>query len=358
MVNLKLKYYSDGKEITTNELTIYNRINFIVGDSGCGKSLFLNNLYNSERGSLQWKVECNKDIVIIDSINDQLFIEMLKNSSEKLFIIDEDEMEYVRRHNLLYSILMSKNYFIIITRENTIYMDTNINAVYKLVDDTPLGSKVRVSKFKSAFGIEKTTCKDFLNARKIISEDSESGAIFYKKVLKQLELVEFDNTGNGSIKENIERLLRMNNEDIIVALDYDFGAMAIQSILDSKEIDTNRIYLIPMESFEEIICNSEFILSKFPEMRDKVINYKKYINAQFKSTGHYFSTLLFKYVKVKSPVKEKSSRNVTKFYEKGMKNFEECFIDNCCSYEIDKHCKLYYDKDKKVALLSNKFEFL
>lgn len=33
MVTLKLKYYTDDKIITTNEITIYNRINFIVGDS-------------------------------------------------------------------------------------------------------------------------------------------------------------------------------------------------------------------------------------------------------------------------------------------------------------------------------------
>lgn len=93
-------------------------------------------------------------------------------------------------------------------------------------------------------------------------------------------------------------------------------------------------------------------------MRDEVINYKKYINAQFKSKGHYFNKLLFKYVKVKSPIKKSGDRNITKFYSKGMENFKECFIQDCCAYGKNEDCKLYYDKDKKIAMLSNKFEFL
>lgn len=131
----------------------------------------------------------------------------------------------------------------------------------------------------------------------------------------------------------------------------------MNEIINRGAIDKSRIVFIPLESFEEVICNSEFILSKFPEMRDEVLNYKYYIDCSYKHTGKYFSHLLHKYVKVKSPIIKDSKHNVTKFYSKGMKNFEQCFINDCCEFNRD-NCKLYFDGDKKKAMLSNKFEFL
>lgn len=129
------------------------------------------------------------------------------------------------------------------------------------------------------------------------------------------------------------------------------------SIIDDIDIDKNKLIFISMESFEEVICNSEFILSKFPEMRDKVINYQDYIDASYKHAGKYFSDLLFKYVKVKSPLKKDGQRNATKFYEKGMNNFVECFLSDCCSFNIE-NCKLYLSENKRDKLLNNKFEIL
>lgn len=66
---------------------------------------------------------------------------------------------------------------------------------------------------------------------------------------------------------------------------------------------------------------------------------------------------MFRYVKVKSPLKQDGVRNATKFYSKGMKNFENCFINNCCFYELD-NCKLFTSAEKKELLLCNKFECL
>lgn len=82
---------------------------------------------------------------------------------------------------------------------------------------------------------------------------------------------------------------------------------------------------------KEVICNSEFILSKCPTIKDLVINYKKYITPEFKNTGKYFSSLLFRYVKAKPPVESKM--NATKFYRKGAPYFQVCFIEDCCSYQ-------------------------
>lgn len=64
------------------------------------------------------------------------------------------------------------------------------------------------------------------------------------------------------------------------------------------------------------------------------------------------------YVKVKSPLKNNGDENATKFYDKGMQNFKECFMDDCCAYNCSNSCKLYTDQCKKKQLLCNKFECL
>lgn len=38
-----------------------------------------------------------------------------------------------------------------------------------------------------------------------------------------------------------------------------------------------------------------------------------------------------------------------------MEKFKECFLEDCCSIQKD-DCFMYYDGDKKKAMLANKFE--
>ena len=140
--------------------------------------------------------------------------------------------------------------------------------------------------------------------------------------------------------------------DLLVAIDYDKGGIMLNQLCKSKIIDLNRLYFIPYESFEEVICNSEFILDKFPNLKDKIIKYVLYMTPNHRSTGKYFGWILHIYIKQKPPIETK--RGVTKFYYKGMKHFEECFIKDCCSFNKN-DCKLKYDGDKRQAMLSNKF---
>lgn len=125
--------------------------------------------------------------------------------------------------------------------------------------------------------------------------------------------------------------------------------------LVSSHIDMSRIHFIPLESFEEVICNSEFILSKFPKLREPAINYKKHMNSTYNSTGSYFNSLIFNFIKQKPPIDTGKKRNIEQFYSKGMEYFKECFIDDCCSFEMES-CKLQFEGNKKLAMLSNKFE--
>lgn len=328
-----------------------------MGDSGSGKTYFFNTLLEALNGVDPWKCTCYKnfdknnklDIRAVSSVSE---LKDIIDRNNLVIVLDEVVTEAVRKQDMIGKLRKSKNYFVLLDRQLILKLDTNVNAVFKMKEQSFNGYPT--FKTEPFITIKEENIADSKKITHMITEDTGSGKLFWQSVLSQLNLLEYEHYGNGSIVENIEKALQKMDGDLLIALDYDEGAVVMQTIYNSEKIDKNRIHFIPLESFEEVICNSDFILSKYPDVKDYVINYKKYITPLFRSTGNYFSSLLFNYVKVKPP-KLKNSRNITKFYEKGAEYFKECFIDDCCVFNKD-DCSLFYDKDKKTGMLANKFE--
>lgn len=360
MVTLEL--YNESYKIN-NEIepvavfNTFNKLNIITGDSGSGKSLFIENMILALRNIDDWYFECNKEVKVITLANIDIMFD--KKYKENLFILDEDVSEVIRSR--LKDIKNSNNYFVIIDRSLELKIDTNVKAVFtlKMLADKKCNG-ITPYIFQNKFKLQPgdTDKMDTRLYEYIITEDSTSGKQFWS-MFKKLKLIDYPNLqGNGDMYKKLEIIQsKLNGKKILVALDYDRGSIAINKIITNDNIDNKNITFINMESFEEIICNSEFILSKFPEMRDKVINYQNYIDASYKSTANYFNELLYKYVRVQSPIKENGERNSNIFYSKGMKNFKQCFVDNCCSFN-KYDCVLYTNQDKRCMMVSNKFENL
>ena len=237
------------------------------------------------------------------------------------------------------------------------FVDTNVKALFEIKNTNKIYEGIEINEIVPYIKLNRVNSNiEYSEFEMIVVEDSESGKTFFKKLLDKLKLYNGPG-GKSKIPVNLEMALKQTDKKVLVAIDYDSCLIDMLKIINNNRIEKSRISFISMESFEEVICNTEFILQAFPEMRDKVINYEQYIDASYKHTGKYFSDLLFKYVKVKSPLKKNGEENATKFYDKGMKNFEECFLINCCTYGLN-NCKLYTDKEKKRLLLCNKFECL
>lgn len=360
MVELKI-YYSElsnkcGKEYPVYNINLIHKVNLIVGLSGSGKTFLFDKLTEIKMEPLStWSLRCNVDIKLISETSIDYFENTVLNNCNCLIVIDEDVVDRLRREGRLKIIEKSKNYFLLLDRTSTIKISANVNSIYELTSRKVEGYRV----FDLIPSLSRDSIKndkiDNIDVDILVSEDSKSGLIFWKNILLKLYLPKFKRHGSGEVPKQIKYLLKKYEGNILVVLDYDRGARIMRSIKINKKIDNSRLYFMPLESFEEVICNSEFILSKYPQIRDAVINYKDHIDCNFTSTANYFSTLLFNIVKVKSPLKNVGDKNWAKFYEKGMKNFKECFIDDCCKFNTPS-CQLFYNGDKKKAMLANKFE--
>lgn len=358
---ITLQIFRDGLVDNSNkpypffEIQTYNKLNIVLGDSGSGKTYFMTVLRSALNGEDPWSYKCvdstNREIRIatLTSVND--FNRTVGDDTVDLVVIDEDTTQALRKARILDSIDKINKYFILLDRGVKAKLYVNVNALYESEEVIFKGEKI--IRFVRAIKLNKENITDSIHNKitHMITEDKTSGKVFWQNIMKGINVIECDSPGNGAIKRKILSILNETRGDILVALDYDRGSVEMQSIYEDKNIDKSRIHFIPLESFEEVICNSEFILDAFPQMRNKVKNYKECIDESFRSTGSYFNYLLYRYVKQKPPV---DSKSITKFYSKGMKNFKECFMDDCCGFEST-DCKLMTNKNKKESMLANKF---
>ncbi len=364
MLDIKVYRSSiDGDELIY-DIELFNKVSVVLGNSAAGKS-FLNSIVSRKKNDKAiWRVQCydtsiEKEINVL-AIESTDGLETFKTMSNTLFVIDEGTVAYIRESSI--NLEKYNNYFLLLDRDLVVKDEINVNAVYTMHHKVEGGYKRFYLEPFIKLERQKATPEALSKMQCILTEDTASGESFWLNVTSKLELKRYEDFGNASIPNNIGKALKECDGIILVALDYDRASAIMYKIARDFKNDLDRIRFIPLESLEEVICNSEFILSKFPELRDFVANYKVYMNCNCVSTGKYFSKLLFEFVKVIGPLKDpngtaKQRKNLYKFYDKGMKNFKECFIDDCCSYHKE-DCKLHYDGDKKQAMLANKFEWL
>lgn len=345
---------SNGKPLSIYEFESMYKINIIGGESGTGKTYMFQCIEMALIHQDEWYLESNKEIVVINNVNN--IEEQLETQKDKIFICDEDVTHVLLKMNLSKIIAKSKNYFIFIDRSLESFIDTNAKAIFKCIRTGEIIGGIEIRKIQCEVDTIEISNVDSDEFEFMVIEDSESGKSFLTTMLDKLKMYGKPN-GRSKVPVNLKEALLHTDKKILIAMDYDTCSAEMLKIIRDDTIDKQRIVFLSMECFEEVLCNSEFLLQAFPEMRDKVINYEKYMDASYKHTGAYFSKLIFDYIKVKSPLKKDGDKNSTKFYTKGMKNFDSCFLSNCCSYGVES-CKLYTDIEKRKLLLCNKFESL
>lgn len=269
MLNIKVWDNAESLKLIY-DFSLFNKLSLIIGDSGTGKTLLFDivNSVNNKRDL--WKYECfdtsiKSNIKMLAALSLENLRELSERNSNTLIIVDEDVAVDARCENFNYD--KYNNYYLIFHRRDIIKYDTNVMAVYEFNVHREDGHELRT--LKQFFTLAGYTVSDN-NISKfncMLTEDTASGLVFWKSVLSKVAVLDYKISGSGGLPRSIETALNEHDGNLIVALDYDRGSRVMYEIIYNSNIDHSRVYFIPLESFEEIVCNSEFILSKFPDLR-------------------------------------------------------------------------------------------
>lgn len=235
---------------------IFNKYNIIEGDSGTGKTA-LYELINS--------FQVNKDIGINDSSHQLVAMPIqfssfkLNNYTNCIIVIDED-CDILSNKNIPDILKKSNNYFIIITRKKKLgFIPVDIENIYEIKSSGKFHTlKQKYSRFSDN---QKISDIDL-----IITEDSRSGNLFIKEVLKdirlKLPLNKFVITSHGAPKlvQFITNLLINSRSIRNIVVVYDSAAYGeyYETFLNMLNVFKNRVnfYIIDWYSFESYIIQS------------------------------------------------------------------------------------------------------
>lgn len=137
---------NDSKLYEIYKISIYNKLNIILGDSGIGKSYLVSKLRLAIRNEKPWSYTCKDN----NGNNIELYLDpaveiieiLCNNVKNALIIIDEENTKFLYRNNKIDKLLKSQNYFIILDRRNDIKMDCNVNAVFTLKESIYKNHKI------------------------------------------------------------------------------------------------------------------------------------------------------------------------------------------------------------------------
>lgn len=233
-----LKFKSSRIDI---DLSFVDKYTFINGDSGSGKSLFIEQL-NMALDITPESIECPLNIIVINSTK-QLNSIALENDSTELLICDEP---FARA--LINFVKGKYVYVIIVTRK--VYSDLNFS--YRCLHT--LYREDGIAKIKSSFNfISADTIKDF---DLIICEDSGYAFEYFKNILSDYNV----ETAQG--KDNICNVIKAyckKSDKVLIICDAVGIGTVINKIKKSISCSCIESRFILHESFEFSLLCSDFI---------------------------------------------------------------------------------------------------
>lgn len=327
------------------ELNITDRLTLVSGDSSTGKTKICSMLEDREGSAFRVEVYDSKknkvDLHYCTSLN--RFEEVLLDSSKDMSVVVIDEYVATEINKIENKVIRGKiaktcKYTVIFQRDCIVKYNVGVNSVMHVQYQNGMYKFIKPLAFNDNIELGNIT-----KCNVVLMEDSKSGAKILSKYLPN-NMVK-TSRGNGDMPKELEILY--SKENVLCGLDYDQGGTAlynINNLVKEQSLDRGSLYFINMESFEEVLCNAEFILSKIPILRDYVNNMEKHMDCTFAHRGDYFLNLLKRML---------YSSNAT--YQK---NSFSCFTTNCRDCQ-NKQCKFREEtKDKIDVLFSNKYDLL
>ena len=318
-------------------MTIERRITIIKGDSGTGKTTFVDMLDNTIYSA---KVESSLPILIATNTTWRL----LFYSTNSILIFDDLEVVESGEFAKLMKENCVKNnlYFIIISRESLGEMrklSYSMDSVFEMCTDKDGITHYLVPYYKT--NEEKIQYSDIT---KCLVEDNGKAKKFFEYALS-VPVVSAD--GKANVVKKLEDI--HNGEMVLLFIDRSaFGCHAdeLRYMVIMKKIQCQ----IPIgyECFEEMLLRTN-MLNKKSLVITELSDLFQYAN-QFISWEKFFEDLL-----------ARATEGTKYAYKHSSGKLSSCYIDNCddCNSYIKKKCDVAMDGDKlKVLFEETKYEWI
>ena len=264
------------------EFTIRRNITIIQGNSASGKTTLVDLIreHQLEGAASGINLSCRKKCVVLEGIDWQQTLSLFKDS---IVFVDEGN-SFISSKDFASAIKNTDNYYVLITREGLENLPYSVNEIYGIhTSGKYAGLKQVYHEFYHIYDYDNSILTE--NITKILTEDSNSGFEFFKK----LSTGKY-NCESAKGKSNIYSKLQ-NSEDLnlVIADGAAFGSQ-IAKIMKHVSYKRNCVLYLP-ESFEYILLQAELLKdSELSSILDSPENYIE--SKEYFSWEQFFTTFI------------------------------------------------------------------
>lgn len=273
---------------TIFEFEIRRNITVIKGDSATGKTTLLQMMYEYLRVGREsgYSVSTNASyyVYLRQEVGRDWKDALLPLTNTVIFI--EENNNFVFTEAFAAFVKTSGNYFVLVNRSPLKMLPYSIHEIYEIVTEG------KHSDVKESYHELRELYSNYPNVENnhfsnIVTEDSNSGHQFFKKVFSGHQV--FSANGNGNIVNLIKNI--QDEDTLIVADGAAYGAMIEEHLEYFDAVENRRISMWLPESFEYVILKSGIVQEK--ELPAVLKNPSEYVDSrEFESWERFFTQLL------------------------------------------------------------------
>ena len=212
----------------------------------------------AEEGDESIHVNC-RATCLASPINAQgLWLSLLSDKEGHIFFFDEDNV-FIYSKEFASLVKKSNNYFVFVTRRELLSLAYSVNDIYELK------TSGKYNYFEHAYNF--LTLSNF-TPDMILTEDSNSGYVFFKSLCDLSKSSCFSANGNSNVFKVLEKLLYGESGKILVVVDgASFGAFMnkIEGVV--RTLFSERVALHLPESFEYMLLSSRIFRKYFKKQK-------------------------------------------------------------------------------------------
>lgn len=314
------------------DITLDHKVSVFIGDSGVGKTWFVNAIFNDILGC---KVDYSESIIPVYLNKRELRNQLLGTYEDSLplFIVDDNDFVFTKEFGETFN-QVGKCYLILIVRTevninrlclmNTISIDAD--SVYKFISNGVEHTTIPVNM--------KTDAKvaDITSVDCVICEDSGSGYTFFANLFGQSKV--FSSEGKDSIHDFLltnHNLLR--DKILLLIVDYSAIGLRLYAISTVATLLGIHVYIVPAyKSFEYMLLRSNMFKVSVDEIMKDVLLYPSLEN------------------KCEALLKEKTKGTIYSYNKS--KDLKRCYYVSCCTMDRGRlSCDKGMSGNKYKALL-------